>query len=74
MGRIEFARSPLVRGGVGESRAGAATCFVSVELVMFCDDGVFCGPEKVVEVGDLGAPPNADMKDMTMQGDQSAFL
>ena len=38
---MEFDRSPLVRGGVGESRAGAATCFVSVELVMSDCEGVF---------------------------------
>ena len=64
---MEFALSPLVREGVGESRAGPATCFVSVEVVMSCLDGVVCGPEKLVDVGDLGAP-KADMNESTMQG------
>ena len=41
IGRIEFERSPLVRGGVGESRAGAATCLGSVELVTSAGEGTF---------------------------------
>ena len=54
---------------MGESRAGAATCFASFELVISSFDGRFWGPEKEVDVGDLGAP-KAVMKDMTMQGVQ----
>ena len=70
MGRMEFARSPLVRVGVGESLAGAATCLGSEEALRSCCDGRFCcGPEKEVDVGDFGAP-KAVMKERTMQGGQ----
>lgn len=62
MGRDED-RSVLVRGG-GESRAGAAMCCGEEVVVTSCRDE-FCGPEKDVVVGDLGAP-KAVMNDITL--------
>ncbi len=53
---MEFDRCSLVRKGVGESLAGAATCLGSAEPMVSCCDGGPCGPENDVEVGDFGAP------------------
>jgi hypothetical protein len=64
---MEFDRCSLVRKGVGESLAGAATCFTSAEPMVSCCDGGPCGPENEVDVGDFGAP-KAVINERTMPG------
>ena len=56
---LDGARSVLVRG-VGDSRAGPALCVGDeAELISWRGDSVWD------EVGDLGGPPKADMKERT---------
>ena len=66
IGRKEDARSGRVFGG-GESLARPDTFWDEPEGVMFTGELWSCGPENVVDCGDLGGP-NVDMKERTKQG------
>ena len=67
IGRRDEARSRCALGG-GESLARAATFCDELDGVMFCGELWPCGPENVVDCGDLGGP-KVDINERTKQGE-----